>query len=56
MRRMQELAFVDPATQLPNHDRFVREMDYQILHAKGEAGAVAVFELQRLPRLMQTLV
>ena len=55
MRRMQEMAFVDPVTQLPNHDRFVREVDYHILHSSGEAGAVAVFELQRLPRLMQTL-
>lgn len=55
MRRMQELAFVDPATQLPNHDRFVREVDYHILQAKGDAGAVVVFELQRLPKLMQTL-
>lgn len=55
IRRMQEIAFVDPATQLPNHDRFVREVDHHILHAKSEAGAVAVFELQRLPKLMQTL-
>lgn len=55
MRKIQEIAFVDPATQLPNHDRFVREVDFHILQAKGEAGAVAVFELQRLPKLMQTL-
>lgn len=56
MRRIQEIAFVDPATQLPNNDRFVREVDYSILHAQGEAaGAVALFELQRLPRLLQTL-
>ena len=55
MRRIQEMAFVDPATQLPNHDRFLREVDYHILQAKGDAGAVAVFELQRLPKLMQTL-
>lgn len=53
MRRIQEIAFVDPATQLPNHDRFVREVDYHVLH--GKTGAVAVFELQRLPKLMQTL-
>ncbi|HRP10407.1 MAG TPA: EAL domain-containing protein [Terricaulis sp.] len=55
MRRMQEMAFVDPVTQLPNFDRFVREVDYRILHSTGEAGAVAVFELQRLPKLMQML-
>ena len=55
MRKIQEIAFVDPTTQLPNHDRFVREVDYHILQAKGEGGAVAVFELQRLPKLMQML-
>ena len=57
MRRIQEIAFVDPATQLPNYDRFARELDFRILQARGgdEAGAVAVFELRRLARLMQTL-
>ncbi|HRE43780.1 MAG TPA: EAL domain-containing protein [Terricaulis sp.] len=59
MRRIQEIAFVDPATQLPNRDRFVREVDYHILQAKGSeaanAGAVVVFELVRLPKLMQTM-
>lgn len=55
MRRIQEIAFVDPATQLPNQDRFVRELDFFILQGKGETAAVAVFELQRLPKLMQTL-
>jgi EAL domain-containing protein (putative c-di-GMP-specific phosphodiesterase class I)/GGDEF domain-containing protein len=56
MRQIQEIAFVDPATRLPNHDRFLREVDYSILQTKeGQAGAVAVFELQRLPKLMQTL-
>jgi EAL domain-containing protein (putative c-di-GMP-specific phosphodiesterase class I)/GGDEF domain-containing protein len=53
MRRIQEIAFVDPATQLPNHDRFVREVDCHML--QNEAGAIVVFELQRLPKLMQTL-
>ncbi|MBX3511684.1 MAG: EAL domain-containing protein [Hyphomonadaceae bacterium] len=55
MRRIQQIAFVDPATQLPNQDRFIRELDHFILQGKGEMGMVAVFELQRLPRLMQTL-
>jgi EAL domain-containing protein (putative c-di-GMP-specific phosphodiesterase class I)/GGDEF domain-containing protein len=42
---------------LPNHDRFAREVDFFILqgNAEGESGAVAVLELQRLPRLLQTL-
>jgi len=56
VRHIQEIAFVDPVTRLPNQDRFVREVDHFILQSKqDEAGAVAVFELQRLPRLMQTL-
>jgi EAL domain-containing protein (putative c-di-GMP-specific phosphodiesterase class I)/GGDEF domain-containing protein len=55
MRRIQEIAFVDPATQLPNQDRFAREVDYFIVQDKDSASAVAVFELQRLPKLMQTL-
>lgn len=57
MRRIQEIAFVDPVTQLPNYDRFARELDFRILQARGEdeAGAVAVFELRRLSKLMQTL-
>ncbi len=56
MKQIQEIAFVDPVTRLPNHDRFVREVDYAIMQ-RGEqgAGAVAVFELQRLPKLLQTL-
>jgi EAL domain-containing protein (putative c-di-GMP-specific phosphodiesterase class I)/GGDEF domain-containing protein len=40
---------------LPNHDRFVREVDFFILQAKAETGAVIVFELQRLTKLMQML-
>lgn len=55
MRRIQEMAFVDPATQLPNHDRFVRETNFFILQAKDEIGAVALFELQWLSKLTQTL-
>lgn len=57
MRRIQQIAFVDPITQLPNHDRFQREADYFILQSSQsqELGAVLVIEFQRLPRLMQTL-
>lgn len=57
MRHIQEIAFVDPVTRLPNQDRFVREVDHFILQAaeKPDTGVVAVFELQRLPRLTQTL-
>ncbi|MBS0384301.1 MAG: diguanylate cyclase, partial [Proteobacteria bacterium] len=55
MQRIQQIAFVDPVTQLPNHDRFVREVDFFILQGGPQQGAVLVFELQRLQKLMQTL-
>ncbi|HWA01326.1 MAG TPA: EAL domain-containing protein [Caulobacterales bacterium] len=57
MKKIQQIAFVDPVTQLPNQDRFQRELDFAILQAgQGDAlAAVFVFEFQRLPRLMQTL-
>jgi EAL domain-containing protein (putative c-di-GMP-specific phosphodiesterase class I)/HAMP domain-containing protein len=55
MQRIQEIAFVDPATQLPNQDRLAREIDFAILQDGGEVGAVAVFELQRASRLRQSL-
>jgi EAL domain-containing protein (putative c-di-GMP-specific phosphodiesterase class I)/GGDEF domain-containing protein len=56
MRQIQEIAFVDPVTRLPNQDRFVREVQFFILqHKAGEAAAgVIVVELARLPRLLQT--
>jgi EAL domain-containing protein (putative c-di-GMP-specific phosphodiesterase class I)/GGDEF domain-containing protein len=57
MRKIQQIAFVDPVTALPNQQRFLREVDYFILQAAqhDEIAAVLVFEFQRLPRLMQTL-
>lgn len=57
MRQIQEIAFVDPVTRMPNQDRFIREVEYFILQAQGgkAAAAVVVIELTRLPRLLQTL-
>jgi diguanylate cyclase (GGDEF)-like protein len=58
MRQIQEIAFVDPLTRLPNQDRFVREVDFFILQrsqAENTNAAVIVVELTRLSRLMQTL-
>lgn len=57
MRRIQEIAFVDPVTQLPNQDRFLREVDLHVMNAKtaGDTGAVLVFELQRMQAMMPTL-
>jgi diguanylate cyclase (GGDEF)-like protein len=57
MRQVQEIAFVDPATRLPNQDRFIREVDFFILQNRTgqSAAAIIVIDLTRLPRLMQTL-
>ncbi|MDX2274255.1 MAG: EAL domain-containing protein [Hyphomonadaceae bacterium] len=57
MRRIQEIAFVDPVTQLPNQDRFLREVDFSISNARTseEGGAVLVFEFQRLQAMMPAL-
>ncbi len=56
-RRIQEIAFIDPVTQLPNQDWFLRDVDFRLLQAKApaEAGAVFVFEFQRLAKIMPTL-
>lgn len=53
MRRIQEIAFVDPVTQLPNQDRFLREIDFAM--TESTAGAVLVFEFQRMQAMMPTL-
>jgi|CXWL01.1.fsa_nt_gi EAL domain-containing protein (putative c-di-GMP-specific phosphodiesterase class I)/HAMP domain-containing protein len=57
LRHIQQVAFVDPVTQLPNQDRFQRDVDSFILQAKEseDAGAVLLIEFQRLPKLLQTL-
>lgn len=57
MRRIQELAFVDPVTQLPNQDRFQQEVGLGLTRLVGEnlCSMVAVFELQRLSRHIQML-
>lgn len=56
MRQVQQIAFVDPATRLPNQERFVREVDFFILqNGQDGAASVALIDLQRLPRLLQTL-
>ena len=58
MNQIQEIAFVDPVTRLPNQDRFVREVDHFIVQNRASATAAAaiiVIDLTRLPRLMQTL-
>jgi EAL domain-containing protein (putative c-di-GMP-specific phosphodiesterase class I) len=56
MRQIQEIAFVDPATRLPNQDRFMRELEYFLLQKReGATAAVVVIEFQRLAKLLQTL-
>jgi EAL domain-containing protein (putative c-di-GMP-specific phosphodiesterase class I)/HAMP domain-containing protein len=54
LRQIQEIAFVDPATRLPNQERFLRELDFRLLRS-SEPVAVMIFSLQRLPTLTQTL-
>jgi len=57
MKRIQQLAFVDPVTQLPNQERFARELNDMIARAVEEDAQVAVmlFDFARLRRLMETL-
>lgn len=56
IRQIQEIAFVDPITRLPNQERFKRELDYLMLQQSDDPNAaVLVLEFQRLPKLMQTL-
>lgn len=57
MKRIQQLAFVDPVTQLPNHERFSRELNDHIGRsvAEGTLSAVVVFEFERMRRLIETL-
>lgn len=57
MRRIQEIAFIDPITQLPNYDRFEREVGVGLAGARDgrTVSVVAVLVLRRLPRLLQTL-
>ncbi len=56
MRQIEEIAFVDPTTRLPNQDRFARDIDFFVLQqGKDAMGAAIVIDLQRLPKLTQTL-
>lgn len=56
MKRIQEIAYVDPVTQLPNAERFLRELDFNArMSGEGESSAVMVFEFQRLTGLLPTL-
>lgn len=55
MRRIQEIAFVDPATQLPNMDRLAREIDFALVQGRDDIGVIAVFELRRATKLRLTL-
>ncbi|MGE0828680.1 MAG: HAMP domain-containing protein, partial [Hyphomonadaceae bacterium] len=61
MKRIQRLAYVDPATQLPNAERFSRELEAHAARNGGGAamngamGAVIVLHLDRLGKLLETL-
>ncbi len=57
MKRIEQLAFVDPVTKLPNQERFARELNECIARAGQEesAAAIMLFEFERLRRLTETL-
>jgi EAL domain-containing protein (putative c-di-GMP-specific phosphodiesterase class I)/GGDEF domain-containing protein len=57
LRRIQQIAFVDPVTQLPNQDRFQREVDFFIMRADPakDLGAAFIFDFEGLGRVMHTL-
>lgn len=57
MRRIQKLAYVDPQTQLPNGERFAREVQNFLARpgADESIGALIVLDLERLRRLLETL-
>jgi diguanylate cyclase (GGDEF)-like protein len=55
-RRVRKLSFVDSVTELPNQERFNREVREQIeeMLPAGEIGAVLLFSLDRLDRIAET--
>jgi EAL domain-containing protein (putative c-di-GMP-specific phosphodiesterase class I)/GGDEF domain-containing protein len=57
LRRIQQIAFVDPVTQLPNLDRLQRDLDFFILRADAQkdVGGVFIFDFEGFARLMHTL-
>jgi diguanylate cyclase (GGDEF)-like protein len=55
MRRIQQLAYVDPVTQLPNQERFFQELKSYLYKDEAELGGVLVIHLDRLPRIIETL-
>lgn len=55
MRQIQEIAFVDHATRLPNQERFQREVDFFSLQNPDANAALVVIDLSRLPKILQTL-
>jgi EAL domain-containing protein (putative c-di-GMP-specific phosphodiesterase class I)/GGDEF domain-containing protein len=53
-RRAREVAFIDPATQLPNQSGFQHEVDARLMApASKRVALVAVFELRRWAQLAQ---
>lgn len=55
MRRIQQMAYVDPVTQLPNQERFMQELRAHAAREDMPLGAVMVIHLDRLPRIIETL-
>lgn len=57
MKRVQQLAYVEPVTQLPNQERFYRELNDGVIRAIQESSqcAIVVFEFAQMRRVMVTL-
>lgn len=57
MQRIQRLAYVDHATQLPNAERFALDTDIFLKRPRqpNECAAVIVFDLDRLRKMQETL-
>ena len=57
MRRIQQLAFVDATTELPNRDRFYQEADEAAKSNAANAlvGAVVSIDVEKLLRVQETL-
>jgi EAL domain-containing protein (putative c-di-GMP-specific phosphodiesterase class I)/GGDEF domain-containing protein len=56
MRRVQELAFMDPLTALPNQERFIRDVrDMVSRGADTPLSAIVIVNMDRLPKIVDAL-
>jgi diguanylate cyclase (GGDEF)-like protein len=55
MNRIQRLAFVDPVTELPNRERFMRETEAALARLKDEVAVVALIDIERFRSINESL-